>query len=301
MIKQRQHYVSRYYLTAWTNDKKQIFCLRDGKIFSSSLMNVAQERFFYKIQNLELKEIDFIKKIIFDIKNEKLIELHINFLRWYTGANFIKKLFPNNVDIDNEVNEIKINLEEDYHADIESIGNKYLDMLRNGNTDFYNNTDTNHRMEFLFFIVLQYFRTKKIKNSVISSFKNYQFDMEKIWPFLAHVVSVNLSYDLHLDKSMKLILLENDTNEDFLTGDQPILNTYSFLNDKELKHNELEFYYPISPKLAILISDKIKNNFIKIDDIQKVKKYNEMIINVSLEQIYSLSEEQLLKIQREIQ
>lgn len=301
MIKQRQHYVSRYYLTAWTNNKKQIFCLRDNRIFLSSLMNIAQERFFYKIQDLDQKQKEFIKKIILDTKNEKLIELHFNFLRLYTKVNFIEKLFPNNTDINDEVNKIKINLEEDYHANIESIGIKYIDMLRNKDIDFYNNIDTNDRMEFLFFIVLQYFRTKKIKNDVMNSFKNYSYNMEKIYPFLAHIFSTNLSYNLHLDKSMKLILLENDTNENFLTGDQPILNTYSFLNKKELEYNELEFYYPISPRLAILISDKIESNFIKIDDIEKVKEYNQMIINVSLEQIYSLSEEQLQKIQKEIQ
>lgn len=269
MIKQRQHYVSRYYLTAWTNNKKQIFCLRDNRIFLSSLMNIAQERFFYKIQDLDQKQKEFIKKIILDTKNEKLIELHFNFLRLYTKVNFIEKLFPNNTDINDEVNKIKINLEEDYHANIESIGIKYIDMLRNKDIDFYNNIDTNDRMEFLFFIVLQYFRTKKIKNDVMNSFKNYSYNMEKIYPFLAHIFSTNLSYNLHLDKSMKLILLENDTNENFLTGDQPILNTYSFLNKKELEYNELEFYYPISPRLAILISDKIESNFIKIDDIKK--------------------------------
>lgn len=43
MKKIHQHYVSRFYLKAWAIDN-QIYWLRNGKIFRTSLMNVANEK-----------------------------------------------------------------------------------------------------------------------------------------------------------------------------------------------------------------------------------------------------------------
>lgn len=70
-------------------------------------MNIAQRRFFYKIQDLDQKQKEFIKKIILDTKNEKINRITFQFLRLYTKVNFIEKLFPNNTDINDEVNKIK--------------------------------------------------------------------------------------------------------------------------------------------------------------------------------------------------
>jgi len=48
-IKKRQHYVARYYLKPWS-DNEQIYCIRNQKVFKSNLMNIAQEKYFYELQ-----------------------------------------------------------------------------------------------------------------------------------------------------------------------------------------------------------------------------------------------------------
>ena len=62
-LKKHQHYVWQYYLKPWTTDNK-INCLRKGKNFNTSLKNIAQERFFYRVEELGVNEIRFFKNLI---------------------------------------------------------------------------------------------------------------------------------------------------------------------------------------------------------------------------------------------
>jgi len=50
-LKKQHHYVWKEYLKPWTSENK-IFCQRDNKLFSTSLNNIAQQRFFYKTLKL---------------------------------------------------------------------------------------------------------------------------------------------------------------------------------------------------------------------------------------------------------
>jgi hypothetical protein len=189
---------------------------------------------------------------------------------------------------------IKINYEEDYHADIENIGNKYLYMIRERNISFFENDNEEERMAFLFFISLQYMRTKKRRSESIRAFENDNINMRAIWPIMAHMYSTNIAYSLHLDKGFNLVLLINNTNIDFITGDQPLINTYGVNDKRELLKDELEFYYPITPKISILITKNITNKKeILINDESEIINYNKMIIKSSEEQIFSNTEEQL--------
>ena len=52
-----------------------------------------------------------------------------------------------------------------------------------------------------------------------------------------------------------MILIHNDLGMPFITGDQPVINTYA-VNAINAQIDNVEFYYPVSPTLAILISDK---------------------------------------------
>ncbi|MCT7643862.1 DUF4238 domain-containing protein [Aliarcobacter butzleri] len=310
MIKKRQHYVSRYYLKAWTNQKEQINCLREQKNFKSNLMGVAQENLFYELQNLNDIEIKFIKSIINLSPFEKLRKFNINWLENYTIIHNIEKKYKvfinKNNTLKEEINIFKKNFEEDCHSNIEKIGYKYLDFVRNKNIDFYYDKNSSDRLKFLHYLCVQYFRTNNIKQRVIKGFKDESIDMSKIYPVTANIFATNLSYNLHMDKTMNLFLLINNTNLEFITGDQPVLNTYGVYKDGELKDDEFELYYPISPKLAVLISDKnINNKVINISDENKINEYNKFIVHSSYEQIFATNEETLLlykdEVKKEIQ
>ena len=78
----------------------------------------------------------------------------------------------------------------------------------------------------------------------------------------------------------------------YITGDQPVVNTHSINSGLLDEPTEFEIYYPISPKKAVMItmndnrfaSDTV---FVTIED---VKLYNSYIIDRSHEQIFSNSE-----------
>ncbi len=302
MVKKRQHYVSRYYLKAWSNSKEQIYCLRENKIFFSNLMGVAQEKYFYELQNLTEDEVSLINRLAINTSPESMRESHLDFLNKYLLVFNVEKTLKNKIipikqkDFDKTMNMMKKNFEEDYHAHIEGIGHKYLDLIKNQNIEFYYNEDSEDRIAFLFFINLQYMRTKKRRNSIINEFKNDNINMRKLWPIMAHIFSTNIALSLHIDKEFKLVLLKNETGIKFITGDQPLINTYGIQDKKLLEHDELEFYYPISPKLAILITKKIKGiKEIDITDSKIIEDYNQMINNLKEEQIFAENKEELEK------
>lgn len=122
-------------------------------------------------------------------------------------------------------------------------------------------------------------------------FATSNVNIRKIWPILAHIYATNIALTLHLEKEYKLVLLHNKTLKEFITGDQPLVNTYSSHSKQLLSHNELEFYYPISPKLSILITRNIINSReIIIYNEDEIQKYNNMIKESCEEQIYAFSE-----------
>jgi len=61
MIKKRKHhYVWKYYLKPWVSDD-QVVCLRDHKVFKTSLENVANSRDFYRLKEMSEADIYFLK------------------------------------------------------------------------------------------------------------------------------------------------------------------------------------------------------------------------------------------------
>lgn len=60
MKKKNQHYVPQKYLASFCADGN-LFCLRDGRIFSTIPRNIGSENYFYKMRKLNEQEIKFIK------------------------------------------------------------------------------------------------------------------------------------------------------------------------------------------------------------------------------------------------
>ncbi|WP_217581557.1 DUF4238 domain-containing protein [Lysinibacillus sp. GbtcB16] len=152
---------------------------------------------------------------------------------------------------------------------------------------FYNE-DT--RIDFSIFLCTQYYRTKKMKNSVIRNTKDIankmDADIERMWNVISHILATNLSHSLIMKKDSKWTLLTNSKST-FITSDQPIVNIKGkYSNDVETE--ELELYYPISPSKALLISDinnSPKPDIFEINE-EEIKKYNSIILNTCEEQIY---------------
>ncbi len=302
----KHHYVWRKYLRAWAKDE-YIYCCRNGNFFYTNLMNIAAINDFYKSKKLTIKEVEFIEALIKRQSDEYLQQLNNNWLKDFTFIHRIKQLADNK-----GINEQKLNaaydkyihnVEEELHAEIESGAIKYIESILNEDISFYNNTDD--CSEFLFFICIQYMRTSNIKNRIINSLKDIMntvpdyykdINIENIWSIQKIICATNVSYNLFLNRNIyKMILLKHESSKEFITGDQPVFNTYADGKSYEEDIEHLELYYPISPKLAILITKRSRYNGITRVYIKEyeVSQYNQMVIDHSDTQIYATSEEVL--------
>lgn len=301
MKKRKQHYVWRRYLNSWTDDGK-VLCLRDGKIFSTDLMSLANERDFYRLKELTEEEIEFVKKIAIQHSPNILKNIHYKFLNGFTEVyTFRDNLRRNGLsdgDIEKKIDELINNLEEDYHSKIEGNSTKYIDSILKKDVHFYKTEEG--RTEFLYYLCIQYMRTKKMKTNVIQA-TNYQnkINTENIWNVLSHIYATNVAFGINRQPEFNLLLLNNLTNVPFITGDQPVVNTFGVGKKINASVDELELYYPISPNIGLLVTKKYQNlrsSQYDISDSTLIGQYNSYIVTESQEQVYSNSEQVLVDI-----
>ncbi len=61
----KQHFVWRYYLKSWTKESKIYTYFKDSKkIIRTSLLNIGQQRDFYKLHELTKEEIHYSKELL---------------------------------------------------------------------------------------------------------------------------------------------------------------------------------------------------------------------------------------------
>lgn len=316
--KRKQHYVFQAYLNAWTNDEK-IWCIRERKnIFNTRTINVAQERDFYRIKPLNEDERKFFELVVTrrmsEVVKKALLEHIDTYLIPIKQQDSVKKLekvlevkfggydkIPYEIkqsllEVKKQVDISINNLEENYHSDIESESMEWINSLKEKNTNFYYG---DKRYDFLYFLCVQYFRTRAVKERWISNFepclndsrwKSLNIPKENInldnlaHPFFWYVQN-SVAYELD-KRNAHLTLLINETEMPFITSDQPVVNLCADYQQLDKETTELMFYYPISPNIAIIINDKNEEDEIKID-LEKVNEYNNAIIDASYQYIFS--------------
>jgi hypothetical protein len=292
----KQHYVWRFYLQPWCFANEQISCSRKGKVFTSNLMGIANERDFYKLHEISDEEESFIIELTIKDENPILKEINMNFINAYRlPYKLIHTLQAKNIDNQEMFSEIITNAEEKLYGAIECSGIEYIKSLRNKNISFYDTEEGN--IKFNYFICEQYMRTKKRQEFTNKITKpNRVINLDNIWPILRHVFATNVAFELSSQRDdFKMVLLENNTSNNFITGDQPVINTYATKEMQGKPVTEFEIFYPITPKLGIFITkNKYKNNPIMVTENQ-IEELNNLIYVNSLEQLYALSEIELDK------
>lgn len=302
----RQHYVWRNYLRAWANEKDIIHCLRENRIFSSNLMGVAQRRDFYRLQELDEDDIFWIERLLIKPSPEFLQPLHRNLLSMFNAPfKMIEELKKRGIggdEFEKQSDIIINNAHEKIHTIIEGQAIPWIEKLQNKDISFYQNDE--NRRSFLYFISTQYFRTNKIRTSMINQlsdstellkrapkeFQSKKYNIEKLWGIMIHILATNLSYNLsHL--KYKIVLIENDSSLPFITGDQPLINTFAVGMQPGFTPKKLDFYYPISPSVAVWLTKnhKVPNSHILVQDEKEIDSYNRGIVSESIEQVYASS------------
>lgn len=309
--KVQQHYVWEHYLTSWNYNGSHMFCYRNDKknIFPINPEKIAKEREFYKLKNINANEIAFLEKtFISPLRNFELRNMNRSRIDIFTYIfKFKEEMHSKGIKdekLNTEIDVIINNLEEDLHTKIEEKAIPILASLTDGKLSIKDNkdeaTDYNEAMgDFILFLTTQYFRTKKLKMNyfkvlqTLPEIKN--MNPENIWNVLSHILASNLGNTLYATRNeYKWSILTTDSNASFITGDQPVINTfgnYSAANslDNSVDEENFELYYPLTPSKALLVSQTQyinKSDIVNVDP-EEVNRYNKLIFNACEEQVFS--------------
>lgn len=300
----KQHYVWRHYLRPWAN-RDIIWCyLKDtDKLLKSNLMNVAQERYFYKLVDFTKDEEIFLRKYIEKNSSKFVKNLNLNFLQLFTSVSKLKKKLEatTNSTINGEgyaekIRRLEVNLMEIVHGKIEILGEKLL--LCQNIDDLKALENDEYLFDAIMFLCFQYYRTKSMRKSVLQDFIGdpYERLMNKSWNILSYVHATTLSEKISCDPDLKFIFIENYTSNHFITSDQPVFNILSDQVDESGDVTHLEFYYPISPYYALTIhfrddqADKYVSN---VADEIMVDWFNKKVFDNADFFVFASSQEQL--------
>lgn len=302
----RQHYVWRNYLRPWApKDGINALLIEDKKVISVNLMGVAQEKYFYRLIDLTTEEEVFLKNFITHTSGHLVKDLNCDFLKLFTSTSKLKSSLEKTINpvvdkekYEEEIRKLEINLMEISHGKIEGLGHKIIS-CRNKEDLIALNQDES-LFEAIMYLCFQYFRTKNMKQNVLKTFEGDKFEklVKKIWNILSYVMATNLAQNISLDPKLKICLFQNDTDESFITGDQPIFNQLGENVDINGEVTDLDFYYPISPKHALSIhfrEEQIEKYDVKEVDLEFVKTMNDKVFNNSDFFAFSDTKEQLEK------
>lgn len=288
------HYVWRKYLEPWSFNN-QIWCHREGNLFQTNIKNVGRQRDFYKLEELTENEIRILKKLFIDsVPDTELKKLHLGWLRIYGLVPALVRLINETQSInqeDKKLLDITLhNIEEDFHSKMEDAHLPDLASMIEKDLSFYENDE--RRIHFLNFICLQYFRTKKFLDRMRCVFNDAGrgiMDTKKAAGFMRMFGAANVGASIFREKSLwKLVLLQNQSNIPFITCDQPVMNTYAYGKPTEAHVDDLEFYYPITPELSVLLTRDKHYSYTDKTDVEdlQVNGYNALAVDTSHEQTY---------------
>lgn len=302
MIKKRQHYVWQRYLKNWSKDKQTIYCLRENKIIFTSTSNLALENYFYKLGDMTQNDLDLVEKGYVDyikgVAGEQAHKILLVFRQMVDKKELLKASFPYNNELDKELNIYNINIIENFHSDIERESLTFLHSLSDGNCDFLH--DSESRILFFLFLSTQYVRTKNMREALLNAASaipgmkdTTNRIISVIWMIAASTIALQLG---NLFDKSSFLMLNNDTDTFFITGDQPVINTKADDIDETTGYaKSLEFYYPISSKIALLVDPGFGTFRCEETSVTKdnVKMYNDLMFANSHEQVFAEDENHL--------
>lgn len=245
----KQHYVWRKYLNPWKTSPEErkvwTYIIKTNKIEYISLMDVAQESYFYKMYELSPIE----------------IQACWNFARrlpsfvWSFADSLLKGYVAISYDMMSETDKRDFAFHSIDHmqTSFERMGSPLLNCK--SLDDLKNIKDNN---QAIFFLCVQYLRTNKMREALIEGCKDNPLKSElyrKTFPYISILVATTLGHNLVVgNPNTRYIFVRNETSIPFVTCDQPVINLKKDDVDNNGFVKDLEFYYPISPSAAIMIS-----------------------------------------------
>lgn len=281
--KRNHHYVWADYLRRWSNDQKNIWhTTPTGKVRLDSIKSLSKQEFFYKAGSLTAEHLEIIRQ--YSSKSPKYVqEQHVRFLQRFMEIQLLERYQAadgSRSEMKKAVHILKCNTLEDQHAHHEREARAVLSSLAEG--DFSTLADSDNLLKFLVYFGHQTSRTKSFKDSYLAIKPRLVSEgdeaarmfrrSEECWWFLSYIFGMNIGWSLYSNRSShRFCLLINETQRDFVTSDQPIINVHPDLVEGAFtppNDETCDFLYPISPKVAFMVnrSDSFPNGVTKISE-----------------------------------
>lgn len=246
-------------------------------------MKIAQERLFYQFYECTDEEFAIAYHYSDPGSNPLLDQLYKMNYELKVAKQEDLELYQSLLEFNKDFDEVHFNCGSEEYL---KFG---LENLYNKDFSFFDCED--YKMKFCYSIAEQYCRTNRVKTGLIQSLEPIKRDTinpYNLWFLLRHVMAIKIGMYLTYN-NYNFCLFESD--KEFITGDQPLFNTYSSF--KIDKPDDFELFYPITPHLALSISkhNSISHkSIINISD-NDVEDWNNKIHECCLHEIYSTSEE----------
>ncbi len=289
---------------SWSN-KNQIFASFKStrKIIKTNIEGVAQERYFYALEEFTEEEEIILKELIMLWSNDIVRPLVMEYYNMITMFSKINRAIKNkdlstmnSAELDKNLALLKANTMEDIHTSLEKFGERLIEIRKVADLEFLD--DKQELFTTMIYVSFQYLRTKNMREVTKPIINKYPYLSNKFLNFFPFIYAPAIADSLTSEKNIKFIFFDNKTEIDFITTDQPIINAKkNILSDIGIV-SQLDYYYPITPKIAIIIhyqEQEEKRKYVLIEK-QQVNHYNDLMISNAKEFVFSSTEEQLISI-----
>jgi hypothetical protein len=299
MRKRRHHYVPKFYLEPWSENGR-IFCFRKGQVKQLGLNDVGVEEDFYAVGELTLEDIEVLRRGVIAPSNKGAQKIHESLLRDFAQVAYANRLLNQRPEMAEEakkiIRETVSNLDENYHEAIEHDLQYALHCMLSGSVEFF--SDVAVAGSFLRALALFSLRTKARRQAMKSRVRMPRADanIDRIFGPMIHMLAVNVGGNLLVDRAQfRIALLNNETAVPFITGDQPVINIHEH-RDEMGTPREVEWYMPLSPKMAMLyvLAEHAPGSHSATISQAEVEGYNARMAEHSHDQLYGNSEESLV-------
>lgn len=249
-----QHFVPRWYMANWGDEKGRVFFSRNGEILGpTNPKNILAKRDFYEAPVLTVEDICVLSTfVVQSIKSENARPMAEAILEGALFHSTLKSLvlpLPHLSDEErNSLADALKDSEERRLAKSEGKAKAAVDRLLRGDVDVL--VESESSLDFFEFLGDMAFRGHGAREQIA------QFGLlsEGGAAILARIVGANMTCVRFFDRlGHPVTILRNETKRRFVTSDNPVVNILAPQEERIPGRDEYAPYFPLSPSRALIV------------------------------------------------